>query len=470
MKYTLLTLLPLLFCSLLQAQYTEDWSDPVPLTDSSSFNANPVTLVFETVTYLFYEKKLTEDGPVKIYYRDIKNMGDEMELLGDEVYSFRNPVIIGSYYPNPDYCLLYESDLEGNFDIYALPFDEFMEFGDTYQLTFSVYDDNNVSHSNDYGYTSWDMNGHIMAASLVIESDTVFLQNTTSIDSPGAFDPQCCAFRITYSKLEGDSISLYYCDWNFSQAQWSDPVVIDTTGNNTHCHCSMDMGYYFFDNILYEKEGLIYNYHNNDELYELVLPDYYGDTHEPHSAFYSIPVDYLPMPLFVTFSSEADGYKDIYVYWTESGGEPVANLTNDSLINSNPQLSWGWYASGPCSRYFLDIWQTEKNGYQILYMSKCALYVCGSTDENSWKQADLEVSPNPFKSHLTIRFNAKHTSPVLIELIGSSGQLVYQQLISSPEYGWNEVVFSPGLNTGKEVLYLTVKQGKDQLFRKVIYY
>lgn len=417
---------------------------------------------------MFYEKKFTEEGPAKIYYRDIENMGPETELLGDASYSFRNPVPVEFSYPDPGFCLLYESNQAGNFDIYALPFDEFMTFGNPVQLNVTPGNENSTSYMRDVGFLSWETNGNIMAAFLMKEADTFFIDTVYTIDSGACSDPECCAHRIVYRKWAADSAAVYCSDWNYSEPPWSDPVPIDTLGHNSYCHCTIDNYYFYDESILYEKEGYIFNYYYG-ELYELVLPDLYGDMHEPHSAVYSIPVDNLPSPLFVTFASEADGNKDIYIYWAESGA-PAENLSNDTLVNSNPRLSWGWYAPGPCSRYFLDIWQTEINGYQTLYMSKCALYVCGGTAENTFNGKDVEIYPNPFRKHLTIRYYSDGDNDVSVEVRNSNGQVTDRILFHPEGSGWNEAVYSPTPGIPPGVLYIAMKQGQKQLFRKVIYY
>lgn len=469
MKNALLPFLLLFMVSFTRAQYTEEWSDPLILTDSLSFNSNPVILNLETETYMFYEKKFTEDGPAKIYYRDIKNMGSEMEWLGNPDHSFRNPNILEFYYSNPVYCMLYEADVNGNFDLWAIWFDEFLNPQAQYPLTLSEADEINLSCKANTEFISWEQDGSILAAKLNLSIDTVFLTDITILDSVNCSDPDCSQSWILYSKIQEDSSSLYYCAWNYTLSQWEEPVALDTLGNNSYAHFSSDTWLYNYENcIVYEKEGRIFNFWY-DELYELSFSGMEGEMHEPHSAWYDLAVDYLPAPLFVTFTSAANGSKDVYVYWSIWNEFPE-NVSNDSPDNSNPRFAWGWYAPAPCSRYFLDIWETTRNGYVTLDMSKCGLNICGSTNETEEDSDVIQIYPSPFHEKLKIRFLAESDFDVCIEIRNEAGQLL-DKLNSGPVVsGWNEISYSPDRNIPAGILLITLKTGSRQLFRKVIYY
>ncbi len=101
----------------LNAQFCE-WTDPVALTDSVSFNTNPNTIVIDDYSnsdvFMFYEKKWDEDSPKQIYMRNITSMADEQLAAGDGIFEFRNPQLYKTGYSNCRYFLIYESDLTGN--------------------------------------------------------------------------------------------------------------------------------------------------------------------------------------------------------------------------------------------------------------------------------------------------------------------------------------------------------------------
>jgi hypothetical protein len=227
--------------------------------------------------------------------------------------------------------------------------------------------------------------------------------------------------------------------------------------------------YYWDESIVYEKEGDIFVYYD-DEQFPFELPEIAGGMHQPHSAFYDLPVENLPLPLFMTFITSGETENDVYAYWNGWGwGTPATNLSGDTLMNQNPGFHWGWYANAPCSQYFLDIWETEKNGYQTLYMSKTPLYVCGSVSETGQAENELEIFPNPFNENLVIRYNAHNNKPIDIEIMDMEGQRIGEMTLDNTVSGWNETVFSPPPELPPGPLFMMVKQGEKQLFRKVIY-
>ena len=468
MKKAFLACLMISFSFSLQAQYTEEWSDPVLLTDAESYNSSPEVLVAGNQTYMFYEKKFTPDGPSAIYFREIKTMGAETAVLADPVHYFRNPVVLEFIYPDPGYCLFYESDISGNFDLYAVQFNGELVFEEPFQLTFTSGDERKASYDGNYNLVSWETNGNVLAAKISHSSELVALEDTQTLDFMGCSDPICCNSRVVYLKMQEDSAAVYYSDWDFSLGQWGDPVAMDTTGNNSHCSCDRNMWFFSAEDcIVYEKDGQIFNYFY-DEIYALELDGFNGDMHQPHSHIYDIPVDNLPAPVFVTFSSQAEGDDDIFVYWSVFG-EPVINVSEDTLVNANPEFSWGWYAQNPCSRYLLNIWESEQDGFRPLYMSKCALYVCGGTEENSGSDDRLEVFPNPFRDELNIRFYHESSEDVVFEIRNMNGRILKAWKAEKPGSGWNEYRVEPDRDIPPGILYLTIREGDRHLFRKVIY-
>ncbi len=467
MKKCFLLLSFSLFLLRIHAQYTEPWSEPVMLTDAESFNSKPEVVVIGNQALMFYEKQLTADGPGSIFYRDIKAMGEEMELLGDPVHSFRNPTVVKYEYPDDGYCLYYESDMAGDFDLYALRFDGGPQFGNSIRLTFTSGDEHSASFDYTYDHASWINNGNLLASKVIHDPDTIYLANTITLDWTGCSEPRCCAFRIVYLKSQGDSAAVRYTDWEWEQLQWGEPEVLDSIGNNSHCSC--DRTTWFIspeDCIVCEKEGSIINYFY-DEIYPIGPTGFENGMHEPNSALYDIPVDYSPAPLFITFESEAEGYSDIYAFWMM--GAPLENISEDTLVNANPEFFWGWYAPSPCSQYFLDIWETAENGYRPLYMSKCALYVCGGIGESGPVGERLELSPNPFSDELTIRYYAVEKGDYSVTIRSGDGRMIGQFTSGAVPGEWNETTFRPAAGTSHGMLVITVRQGERQLFRKVIY-
>ena len=163
-KFTII----ILFLSIpvfLNAQFCE-WTDPVALTDSVSFNTNPNIIITDDYysgdVFMFYEKKWNEDSQKQIYMRNITSMADEQLAIGDGIFEFRNPQLYITGYSNCRYFLIYESDLTGNFDLYGIEFFEDATFSVPFRLTETDYDENSCYINNDYYYNVvWETNEQI---------------------------------------------------------------------------------------------------------------------------------------------------------------------------------------------------------------------------------------------------------------------------------------------------------------------
>ncbi len=136
------------FLTIIAFAQWEPWSDPLSLTDSISYNANPVILVSYTCTYMFYEKKQELNAPTMIYYRDIESMSEEQAVFNNPEYEYRNPRILYTAYPSFLTLLIYETNTNGNFDIWAIELYEEISFGNPFQLTTTPENESSVYTSN----------------------------------------------------------------------------------------------------------------------------------------------------------------------------------------------------------------------------------------------------------------------------------------------------------------------------------
>ncbi len=129
----LVQLLTIFISSLVHSQPFQGWSEPVRLTDSASYNTNPVIAVtpeyYEDNLLMFYEKQFTPESPKQIWMRKISEpMGEETAILANDAVVYRNPQIIGFSY------LVFESNLNGNFDLFGIKFDEYGNFESTISI------------------------------------------------------------------------------------------------------------------------------------------------------------------------------------------------------------------------------------------------------------------------------------------------------------------------------------------------
>jgi hypothetical protein len=448
----------------------EPWSDPVNLTDTLSYNSNPVLFVGNNFSYMFYEKKLEENSPSMIYYRDIENMTEELPVFINSTFEFRNPKILVTAYPNYLNLLVYETNAGGNFDIWALKILADGSFGNSYQLTFSIEDENSTYSSISGINLCWAAENKIFVSDLSEENDSIFLEDIAVIDSGIVTNPICDYWFMAYCKIENDSSHIYYSVKNYNPVFWVDPIPLDTTGNNIKISFYNAMGYAPENIIFWEKNAAIY-YYQNSEISKMNLPGFENTgVNEPSAVFYAIPVDYNP-PGFVSFSSIEGDTREIFIYWMEEwAGSEVVNLSQNNLMNANPRLLYGWSENDPCYIFLLDIWETHYSQGVSLNMSKTSLYVCGGVGEQQDNQSlQIQIAPNPFNNHLKIDFYLPDNSPGVISIYALQGHVVDQIFIENPVYGWNTLEWVPGNQIHEGVYSLILEQGRKIRTIKAIY-
>ena len=379
---------------------------------------------------MFYEKKQDENSPSMIYYRDIENMTEEQPVFINSNFEFRNPKIAATAYPNFSNLLLYESNVGGNFDIWTMEIMNDATFGNTYQLTNTIEDENSMYSSISGINLCWVRENKIFVSDLGQENDSIFLDGIAVIDSGLVTNPICDYWFMAYCKIENDSSHIYCSKKNYNPVFWGDPIPLDTTGNNINISFYNAMDYAPENIVFWEKNATIY-YYQNLEISKLTISGFENtEVFEPTAVFYAIPVDYNP-PGFVSFSSMENDNRDIFIYWMEDwAGFEVVDLSQNNLMNSNPRLLYGWSENDPCYVYLLDIWETHYSDGVSLNMSKTSLYVCGGIGEqHDLKSMQIQISPNPFNDYLKIDFYVPDNSPVVIDIYSIQGHVVDQIFI-----------------------------------------
>lgn len=166
-----------------------DWSESVRLTDTLSFNSNPVIAVtpenFEDNLLMFYEKQFTTDSPKQIWMRKISEpMSEEIAVLANDTVVYKNPKVYGFNW------LIFESNLYGNFDLFALEFNEYGNPGEMIQLTSTPDDESSFYITDRYNNTGcWQSSGKIIIADIFGSEPAIY--STDTLDSLNCLDPVC---------------------------------------------------------------------------------------------------------------------------------------------------------------------------------------------------------------------------------------------------------------------------------------
>lgn len=456
----------ILLISLSVFSQSVDWSDPVRLTDTVSFNSNPVIAVtpqnFEDNLLMFYEKQFTPESPKQIWMRKISEpMGEETQMLADNTIVYRNPMVFGFSW------LIFESNPNGNFDLFALEFDESGNPGDTIQLTNTPINESSFFIADRFAYTAcWESGDRIIIAEIFGEEPEIF--NTDTLDSGDCHDPVCTFFYAAWSRVENNESHLYYSELNLSW-QWSEPEILMATGNNTNLKIADDNGGEPRHICWENSDTVLYC----DIVYEpeIISPHFPGISfyHQPAAFNLWVIIDYLP-ELF-SFAGVTENQTDIFLCDGMYGTEPL-NLSIDQETNSNPVLYGG--RNDTYQTEVIAIWQTQFNGFEALYKSDAwyqTYYSIGDNEVNN-SGLSLKISPCPFYGKLTFDMYFPESGPASLEIFDISGNLIkWFEFIAvktgSQIKSWNpqneSIFLSPG------VFFVRLNQGNKAVVQKAIF-
>jgi hypothetical protein len=470
-KFTII----ILFLSIpffLNAQFCE-WTDPVALTDSVSFNTNPNIIITDDYysgdVFMFYEKKWNEDSTKQIYMRNITSMSDEQLAVGDGIFEFRNPQLYKTGYSNCRYFLIYESDLTGNFDLYGIEFFEDATFSVPFCLTETEYDENSCYIGDDYYNVTWEADEKIKVSTFFLVSDTLQFNEIITIDTNACFEPVSSYEFIVWRKIEEDSSHIYSSSYNYSSGEWSEPDTVYTSGHNINLSMSTGMDYWCFPVICWENSSNIicYDLWEHDTLF----PEYPGITEYNYPSMFNY--DYFVLnnfyPYILTYSSGVSDESEIYSYTEFYGNE---NISNNNYADIYPRLFYG-----RTFMYYYDvlnIWQSYRNEHIVLYISKISISY-GSISENYLNEKDnlLSVIPNPFSNCLKIKCYLSNNSSAIVKIYNLYGQEIKHFNISDNKKGWHTLHWEPGNGNSTDIpkgIYTVLfQQGNIRQAQKVIY-
>ncbi|MCD4789529.1 MAG: T9SS type A sorting domain-containing protein [Bacteroidales bacterium] len=478
MKKPALIISILFLFNFLQSQSFEEWSDPVALTDSLSFNSNPVVVImsdgFGGDLFMFYEKRLIENTPKQIWMRQISNpLSEEQMIFGNEFTEYRNPHALKLFSTiNSDYFLLFESNLNGNFDLFGVKFYDDGTFEEPFQLTCTPSDENSGFYSDYYfNYpfkVCWESDGYIIISEMEMVADTLQFILIDTIDSGNNFDPVCSEDFVAWRKNVNENSHIYYSSKFYPAIQWSEPDTVFATGNNINLSMANAMLGFCPETLCWENSDTIILYN----IYSGEICTYNSQGLFPYSEPHAFNFDVITDPYFlciITFCSGFDSNKEVYSSDGFNYLNPV-NLSNNSIPDSYPKL----YSGRGYSYYYelINIWQSFINGYIVLYKSDINIS-WGSVNENPLMKNNLNISaqPNPFSDNTKLIFYVPENSPVSINIYCLTGQIIEKFKINNAKKGRETINWVPQAkkNIEQGIYIVEIKQVDKRNTCKVIY-
>ena len=455
----------LVFPIILYSQVYEDWSAPVALTDTQSYNANPAIVNIPEYengdTFMFYEKKGSPEANRQIWWRRISDdMSDEHMFLGawPEV-DYRNPQVLYNNF------LLFECNVFGNYDLFGVEFNETGIIGNTFQLTNTEYDENSLYTDISWNPTlCWESEGNILVANITQSQDTLILSDVEVIDSGDCYDPVCKYQYVAWQKLINNESHIYYSEKTYPLYQWSEPDTVYATDNNINLDISRSL---FMEGwgICWENSDKIYFAESGGINPYISTPELPGieKSFEPTAFNLVFIVDYLPE--LYSFAGEINNARDIYIVDQMFSSDPI-NITEDQYINKNPELFGGRVFS-----YFyevIDIWQTEINGYDVLFKSQATYLIGDVKEQNSDNSFNMKFFPNPFHEKTMLSFYSSTNEAVEINIYDSFGKKHYETKINNVQHGLNEFTWNPDKDLATGLYYVEIRQGAKSEVTKAI--
>ncbi|MCD4731955.1 MAG: T9SS type A sorting domain-containing protein, partial [Bacteroidales bacterium] len=356
-----------------------------------------------------------------------------------------------------------------NYDLFGVKFDENGLAGDIFRLTNTESNESALFGYMDYysNLCCWVSEGNIYTAELQVSQDTLKFTDIEIIDSGDCYNPVCQEHYIAWRKVENNESHIYYSEKNWSTNQWSYPAAIIDTGNNINLALSISVpelsgwGY----NLCWQAEDKIYfSDLDGDNIYSPEIPGiekYYEPT-----AFNMIWLTDYISDLY-SFAGGTESQRDIYIV-DEDVSNYVLNITDDPYINKNPRLFIGRNVYGYDDYEIIIIWQTEINGYDVLY-SSYALYnvVIGSIDDS--KMSQLDIYPNPVTSIAKIKINLtrQNNEQVSISILNNQGKKVDEIRVERNPSNEININWNKGDLPGG-IYYLVIKTEKEQISEKFI--
>lgn len=368
---------------------------------------------------------------------------------------YRNPQI---WY---DCFLIFECNVYGNYDIFGVKFDVNGLAGDAFQLTDTEYDENTFFCIGDYlGQCCWESQGSIIAAELQISQDTLKFAELETIDSVNCFEPVCRDNYIAWRKVENNESHIYYSKKNYPDYQWSVPDTIIQTNDNLNLSISNSNG----------MEGYTICWQASDKIYftdtwwgynpQISSPEIPGIEKYYEPTAFNIDMILDELPNLYSFSGQTATSRDIYVA-DEFFSVYVLNITNDSLVNKNPMLFFGRVVWPNFE--VINIWQTEIDGNDVLYMSSAWYLATAGVDEG--ELVDLNISPNPVGENQNITINSPENIFIKdVQVFSCTGYVVQEKVFNSQSHQ-----FEIDLNNALPgVYFIKIQTSRGETVREII--
>jgi hypothetical protein len=447
-----------------------DWSDRVPLTDSVSDNTNPylnhlydndglqhINIAWEhssdsTATAIYYQNLLSPDGP--------------QVALSDPGIHYTHPKLVDIGSSDTLFYLFYESDQNGNQDIYYVKYIADGTFTSPLPLAASNEDEKNFCSGNESMWSNatertWIINTLAWTRDgTLVTSDVEKNGNAISFAEPVVIDTNDCSGifmpyenQVYWIREEGESSWIYYSTRPYS-GNWSEPIIYFDERNCFNLSGDKIAGQYLcwtsqVDSVWKMYIGNTYYY----------SPDVYFVEPEMDEPFdpgiCAVVIGVKPSrqqigELYLTYPFPENNHDEIFMddYPYDPG---FWNFTNSNTDNRNPDFYLGedieW---APGCFYVYLVWESYRNDHWQIFDAKTIMCI-GGIDENAKKVSYIKTYPNPFSNDLNITYTLSDADIVKVEINDLFGRTITELFHGKQSRGDQQIQWDGRDNGGNEV-------------------
>jgi len=471
-------------CSV-QAQGFGEWTDPEPLTDSLSNNANAY-LYHQWISgaerlFMVWEKE-TDSLSTAIYLKDILDSQPPQVVISNPGIKYSNPKIMDAHgHADSHILIIYESTENNNLDINYIPYSLSTGLGDPIALIDTPFDDTNYTIAPEWNFSKDNLGSHQNSISWISDSilfiknflevgDTAYFSEVVYTDSSrcsqpylemGFWGPHC---GLLYIKSDSNKHILMSAACNHA-GEWSGPITRYDSSDNRNPNQA----------LCYDSHKL-WSTHMDSTWRVIVENDMWGNAYtiypikkdspfKPVATGQSYGVKSFIPYLFVAvvYQDSISGMNEIFM--TEyPGSTAFHSFTNSGTMNRNPQIFEGEHIYTSCWYHYI-VWESYRNDHWQIWASKLINCV-GNTDENNLDDFFISAYPNPFTHKTTLEFTLDSRSDVAIEVYDNRGIRVGTIANQSFDQGEHQLRWnSDGMPAGVYIIKMTVG---DMIYTKKV--
>lgn len=403
------------------------WTEPVPLTDSVHNNTNCSIQVGDPMIspnpdYAVWESS-SDTLSIAIFGRNLETMEDPFPILSQPGVHFRNPKRVPVFDGNVLFYLFYETDINGNWDIYYVEYLMDGTVTEPVQVCATQADERNFQFSD--GVVVWQSDDQIVTQEYDLWSGFPPGSQPEVLDSVDCQYPVFSGYYCAWEKVVSNISQVWFASREYVSGQWiwSSPMLIDSTGENRHLY----MGDFLTPSTLvwqhYEDDFWRIKGIELDYLTMLPVPDFPGCNNvDPCFLNLTLPVwQTNPFPFsFMTWASDSSGNKEIYV--NETIWDPYYfNISGYPSEDRNPKL---FSSYNFIIRVYLT-WESFRNGHWQIWISWQDIWIGIPGEKGMNRLETVTAFPNPFSGETMLQFELPGKGKYKLEIFTSTGLLEY---------------------------------------------